>query len=74
LNVFRQFPDVKVPGLHLRDGEFVVRHERATLAKFVKTRIAGGLGTRVRIAGFPIYLGGSKSIPQEELREASTAI
>lgn len=67
-----EFPDVKVSGLHLRDGEFVVRHEKATLAKFVKTRVAGGLGTRVRVAGFPIYLGGSKSIPKEELREAGT--
>jgi hypothetical protein len=68
----REFPDVKVSGLHLRGGEFVVRHEKATLAKFVKTRIAGGLGTRVRVAGFPIYLGGAKSILKEELREAST--
>ena len=68
----REFPDVKVSGLHLSDGEFVVRNEKAVLAKFVKTRVAGGVGTRVRVAGFPIYLGGAKSIPKEELREASS--
>jgi hypothetical protein len=66
----REFSDVKVSGLHLRDGEFVVRCERATLAKFSQARVGGGLGTRVRVAGFPIYVGGWKSIPQEELREA----
>jgi hypothetical protein len=68
----REFSDVRVPGLHLRNGEFAVRHDRATLAKFIRARVGGGLGTRVRVAGFPIYVGGWKSIPKEELREAST--
>jgi hypothetical protein len=63
---------VNVPGLHLRKGEFVVRHDRATLKKFVSTRVGGGLGTRVRVFGFPIYFGGWKSAPKEELRETST--
>jgi hypothetical protein len=66
----REFPDVNASGLHLSAGEFLVRRERATLAKFTRARVGGGIGTRVRVAGFPIYIGGSKSIPTEELREA----
>ena len=58
----------RVPGLHLRNGEFVVRHDRATLKKFVRARV--GHGTRVRVG--PFSFGGWKSIPKEELREAST--
>jgi hypothetical protein len=57
-----------VPGLLLRNGEFVVQHDRATLKKFVRARV--GHGTRVRVG--PFYFGGWKSIPKEELREAST--
>jgi hypothetical protein len=57
-----------VPGLHPRNGEFVVRHDRATLKKFVRARV--GHGTRVRVG--PFSFGGWKSIPKEELREAST--
>jgi hypothetical protein len=53
-----------MPGLHLRKGEFVVRHDRATLKQFVRTRVGSGLGIgRLRFW---------KSVPQEELREAST--
>jgi hypothetical protein len=59
---------VTVPGLHLRKGEFVVRHDRATLKQFVRTRVGSSLGTRV----FRLYIGGWKSEPKEELREAST--
>ena len=58
----------RVPGLHLRNGEFVVRHDRAKLKKFVRARV--GHGTRVRVG--PFSFGGWKSIPKEELREAST--
>jgi hypothetical protein len=60
----REFAGVKVPGLHLRSGEFVVRHDRATLKRFVQARVGGGFGTR--------RLRFRKSIPKEELREAST--
>jgi hypothetical protein len=59
---------VKVPGLHLRNGEFVVRHDRATLKQYVRARV--GHGTRMRFG--PIYVGGWKNIPKEELREAGT--
>jgi hypothetical protein len=54
--------DVRVPGLHLRIGEFVVRHDRDTLKKYVRTRVGGSLG----VHGVRIW----KSIPKEELREA----
>jgi hypothetical protein len=55
---------VTVPGLHLRKGEFVVRHDRATLKQFVRTRVGSGFGIgRLRFW---------KSIPKEELHEAST--
>src|SRR6516164_5291458 len=53
-----------LPGLHLRNGEFVVRHDSATLAEFVRVRVGGSLGTR----GARVW----KSLPKEELREAST--
>jgi hypothetical protein len=43
----RQKMTDRVPGLHLRNGEFVVRHDRATLKKFVRARV--GHGTRVRV-------------------------
>jgi hypothetical protein len=60
--------DVRAPGLHLPNGEFVVRHDRATLKRFVRARV--GHGTRVRVG--PFSVGGWKSIPKEELHEAST--
>jgi hypothetical protein len=50
-----------LPGLHLRNGEFVVRHDTATLAKIVWARVGGSLGTR----GVRVW----KSLPKEELRE-----
>jgi hypothetical protein len=53
-----------LPGLHLRNGEFVIRHDTATLAKFVWARVGGSLGTR----GVRVW----KSIPKEELRETCT--
>jgi hypothetical protein len=65
----RTFAPVEVPGLHLEKGEFAIRHDRATLAEFMRARVGGGVGTRVRVAGFPIYLGGYKSVPNEELRQ-----
>jgi hypothetical protein len=79
----RVFAPVSVPGLHLEQGEFVVRCERATLGEFGRARVARGggspvyVGTRVRVGGFPIYLGtrervgggGQNSVPKEELRE-----
>lgn len=68
----RSFAPLTVPGLHLEQGEFAVRHERATLAEFSRATVGGGLGTRVRVGGFPIYLGGWKSVPTEELREVGT--
>lgn len=66
----RVFAPVAVPGLHLEQGEFAIRHDRATLAEVRTARVGGGLGTRV--GGFPIYLGGWKSAPSEELREVGT--
>jgi hypothetical protein len=68
----RVFAPVAVPGLHLEQREFAIRHDRATLAEFRRARVGGGLGTRVRVGGFPIYLGGWKSVPNEELREVGT--
>jgi hypothetical protein len=65
----RAFVAVEVPGLHLEQGEFTVRHDRAKLAEFRSARVGGGVGTRVRVGGFPIYLGGWKSGPMNELRE-----
>jgi len=65
----RVFAPLAVPDLHLEQGEFAVRQDRATLAEFRRARIGGGLGTRVRVGGFPIYVGGWKSVPSEELRE-----
>jgi hypothetical protein len=68
----RVFAPIAMPGLHLEQGEFAIRHDRATLAEVRRARIGGGLGTRVRVGGFPIYLGGWKSVPSEELREVGT--
>jgi hypothetical protein len=68
----RAFTPIKVPGLHLEQGEFAVRHEDATLGEFASARVGDGLGTRVPVGGFPIYLGGWKSVPNEELREVDT--
>jgi hypothetical protein len=79
----RVFAPVAVPGLHLEQGEFVVRCDRATLGEFGRARVARGggsstyPGTRVRAGSFPIYLGtrvrvggdGYNSVPKEELRE-----
>lgn len=66
------FAPVAVPGLHLEQGEFAVRHDRATLAESRLVKLGGGLGTSVRVGGFPIYLGGWKSVPKEELRKIGT--
>jgi hypothetical protein len=60
----RAFTPIAVPRLHLEQGEFAVRYGRATLAESRSVRVGGGLGTRVRIGGFPIYLGGFKSVPE----------
>jgi hypothetical protein len=68
----RMFAPVAVPGLHLEQGEFAIRHDRATLAEITRARVGAGLGTRVRVGGFPIYFGGWKSVPSEELREVGT--
>jgi hypothetical protein len=68
----RVFAPITVPGLHLEQGEFGIRHDRATLAQVRTARIGAGLGTRVRVGGSPIYLGGWKSVPSEELREVGT--
>jgi hypothetical protein len=65
----RAFVAVAVPGLHLEEGEFAVRHDRAKLEEFHRVRVGGGLGTRVRIGKIPIYLGGWKSVPKDELQE-----
>jgi len=69
---FSELPEqnrnVRVPGLHLRNGESVVRHDTATLWKFVRARV--GQGTRMRVG--PFSVGGWKSIPKEELHEAGT--
>jgi hypothetical protein len=65
----RAFVAVEVPGLHLEQREFTVRHDPAKLAEFRSARVGGGVGTRVRVGGFPIYLGGWKSAPMNELRE-----
>jgi hypothetical protein len=45
-----------VPGLCLHNGEFVVRHNRATLKKYVRARVGHGTGVRFG----PIYVGGWK--------------
>jgi|SRR6516164_7698113 len=42
-----------LPGLHLRSGEFVVRHDTATLAKFVWARVAAVLGHAACVSGRP---------------------
>jgi hypothetical protein len=70
----RVFVAVEVPGLHLEQGEFTVRHDRATLAEFRRATVGGGRGTHVRVGGFPIYLGGWKSAPMEELREVEHCV
>ena len=57
---------VTVPGLHLRQGEFVVRHDRATLKQFVRTRVGSSVG--MRFLRFRTW----KSEPKDELRETST--
>jgi hypothetical protein len=59
-----------MPGLHRRNGEFVVQHDRATLKKFVRARVGGSLGTRF----LGVYVGSWKSIPKEELCEPALAI
>jgi hypothetical protein len=68
----RAFTPVEVLGLHLEQGEFAVKHDSATLAEMSRSRVGGGIGTRVRIGGFPIYLGGWKNVSVEELREVGT--
>jgi hypothetical protein len=68
----RAFPPLAVPGLHLQHGEFAVRSDPATMAEYSRARVGGGVGTRVGVGGFPIYLGGWKSVPKEELREAGS--
>jgi hypothetical protein len=68
----RVFAPITVPGLHLEQGEFSIRHDRATLAEVRTAGIGAGLGTRVRVGGFPIYLGSWKSVPSEGLRQVGT--
>jgi hypothetical protein len=68
----RTFAPLTVSNLHLEQGEFAIRHERATLVELTRARVGGGLGTRVRVGGIPIYLGGYKSVPNEELRAVGT--
>jgi hypothetical protein len=72
LDQSRSFTPVAVPGLHLQRGEFAIRRDQATLAEFARERLGGGLGTRIHVGGFPIYIGGWKSLPKEELREVGT--
>jgi hypothetical protein len=52
----------------LEQGEFAVRHDHAALAEMRRASVGGGVGTHVRIAGLPIYLGGWESVPNEAMR------
>lgn len=50
----REFAPIVVPGLHLEQGEFAIRHDRATLGEWRMARVGGGIGTSVRIGRVPI--------------------
>ena len=65
---YRQYCGLAL-SLHLEQGEFAVRHARCDVGRNRSVKVGGGLGTRVGIGGFPIYLGGFKSVPKDELRE-----
>jgi hypothetical protein len=72
LDQSRTFAPIALAGLHLEPKEFAIRHDNATLGEYRRAGVGGGIGTRVRVGGFPIYLGGWKSVPKEELRTVGT--
>lgn len=68
LEATREFRKITLPGLNLGCDEFAIACERATLAGVRSIRSGAGVGTRVRVAGFPVYVGGWQSAPHDDLQ------
>lgn len=63
------------PAFRTQASEFIaLRHPHARMMEIRTSRLSGWLGTRVKIAGVPLYLGASKSLPSDELRDVGEGI
>lgn len=68
-----RLPQVTDPDFSTQEGEFIVlaQHD-ATMREIRAKRVIGGAGTRIKIGGIPLYLGGAQSRPHDEIRETAT--
>lgn len=68
----RSLPVVSDPEFITLPGEFLtLRHQGAKMLEYRVTRRSAGFGTRLKIGVVPLYLGTSKSVPVDELREVA---
>lgn len=58
--------------INLQKNEFAVLSTQSTCHEYKSERISTGAGTRIKVGGMPVYLGGTKSRSVDKLREAST--
>jgi len=66
-------PTVTTSNLHLQSGEFAILGESsAVLFELRRSRIGGGIGTRVKVGKMPLYLGGWKSTSVESPTRAAS--
>lgn len=65
----REFPDPGPSIVPNRPGQPVLFQSAATLSEIRTTTHRGYAGTRVKVAGMPIYIGGSSPFTKSELKE-----
>ena len=67
-----RLPQVTDPDFHTQEGEFIVLAQHGSTMREVRAaRVTGGAGTRIKIGGIPLYLGGAQSRPLDEIRETA---
>lgn len=64
-NAARAFPDVSPGNVNIHAGEFALLRERAVLYEQKTNGVSYGIGTRVRVAKLPVYLGTGRSSSYE---------
>ena len=64
-NAARAFPEISPGNVNILPGEFALLRERATLFEQKTKRISSAVGTRIRVAKMPIYLGSGHSSSYE---------
>jgi hypothetical protein len=72
INRQKKFSEISSEGCVLQKNEFAVHVEQSSMQEMKNKRISAGIGTRVKVGGLPIYLGGSQSQTRKYLSDAGT--